>query len=874
MLPPKAPSTQLADVVEVEFGAQYQSTGMGLRVHPATENGIGALFVFSYFASPVQVVSLPPCRYQIDAIGDVNVRSWRFDEIKARVLTCPVFPVVVRFVRNPTFYTLHYLDRPLNIQIAERHPLGRVEIVEYLHPLKTSDSVPNRFCGSHFIHSVNGQTFTNTSTGSAALVDAIRRGALPMELGVEVVQTKESLSAQQLLIEAYRDQPNVSRRSTSTVHTLAAFPTVINASSPPDSIVYPRAPAVSTKRPAKRPRATPALPTKTSDPATKKAKPIENEPTTIVLDDSDDDSPTIDPTPTATVAPVVRSTRSTRADPLGADKVVATPFGIGLILNSPIVAQAPIATSLAWSAVQASSGAATRAAVALPGVFIVQLPYGIGYFQRSALTPIDDKVQCTYFKQRAKGWVVLTYGDTARLVGQRLLNDSVIEFYLSYLIDTLPWHVVERTYMCSSFLFGQYLINKKQAKKGNAASSIEQAYASVARWTKTVDIFQTKYLVVPINEDGHWSVAIVCNLYRFASTSQCRCAVDPMAAKPTVPTNSLLHVSKRPAKPSASARSLLPKRTKVVHVSTKAPTNTLAQATTSGLFIPHPPASRHSDAGGMDAQLVLAANDARTTLADSMPPTQQRITDEPSTELEVHNVAVPAIRQSEAPAPKEAAVARRAPPDTSASCVVTCSMDEEDSCTTKQTLVADASETPEAPTAPKAFTPIPDPALPDRRARCTTCGLERNLDQDENHRPCVVFLDSLKAHRTGRVSYFLREYLQMEWRARKAPTCGVMAFNAANLPAICPPEIPRQANYTDCGVFVLHYVELFLTSPPLVSTAFVATKGADSQNVLTAQWFPPQVIRKKRVAIRCLIERLARDGAAPPLILDTREENR
>ncbi|RHY26055.1 hypothetical protein DYB32_007903 [Aphanomyces invadans] len=431
MLPPKAPSTQLADVVEVEFGAQYQSTGMGLRVHPATENGIGALFVFSYFASPVQVVSLPPCRYQIDAIGDVNVRSWRFDEIKARVLTCP-------------------------------------------------------------------------------------------ELGVEVVQTKESLSAQQLLIEAYRDQPNVSRRRTSTVHALAAFPTVINASSPPDSIVYPRAPAVSTKRPAKRPRATPALQTKTSDPATKKAKPIENEPTTIVLDDSDDDSPTIDPTPTATVAPVVRSTRSTRADPLGADKVVATPFGIGLILNSPIVAQAPIATSLAWSAVQASSGAATRAVVALPGVCIVQLAYGIGYFQRSALTPIDDKVQCTYFKQRAKGWVVLTYGDTARLVGQRLLNDSVIEFYLrysgvcvgecdgtlmtstaccSYLIDTLPWQVVERTYMCSSFLFGQYLINKKQAKKGNAASSIEQAYASVARWTKTVDIFQTKYLVVPINEE-------------------------------------------------------------------------------------------------------------------------------------------------------------------------------------------------------------------------------------------------------------------------------------------------------------------------------------------------------------------------------------
>jgi hypothetical protein len=37
-------------------------------------------------------------------------------------------------------------------------------------------------------------------------------------------------------------------------------------------------------------------------------------------------------------------------------------------------------------------------------------------------------------------------------------------------------------------------------------------YASVEKWTRAIDLFEFDYIVVPINESAHWYVAIICNL--------------------------------------------------------------------------------------------------------------------------------------------------------------------------------------------------------------------------------------------------------------------------------------------------------------------------------------------------------------------------
>ena len=51
-------------------------------------------------------------------------------------------------------------------------------------------------------------------------------------------------------------------------------------------------------------------------------------------------------------------------------------------------------------------------------------------------------------------------------------------------------------------------------------------------------------------------------------------------------------------------------------------------------------------------------------------------------------------------------------------------------------------------------------------------------------------------------------YLQVEWDVKKAATLGERALDKENFPG-CSPRCPQQLNFSDCGVFVLHYVESF-----------------------------------------------------------------
>jgi Ulp1 family protease len=38
----------------------------------------------------------------------------------------------------------------------------------------------------------------------------------------------------------------------------------------------------------------------------------------------------------------------------------------------------------------------------------------------------------------------------------------------------------------------------------------QQRYARVKNWTKNVDIFAHDYILIPIHDTAHWSLAIVC----------------------------------------------------------------------------------------------------------------------------------------------------------------------------------------------------------------------------------------------------------------------------------------------------------------------------------------------------------------------------
>lgn len=76
-----------------------------------------------------------------------------------------------------------------------------------------------------------------------------------------------------------------------------------------------------------------------------------------------------------------------------------------------------------------------------------------------------------------------------------------------------------------------------------------------------------------------------------------------------------------------------------------------------------------------------------------------------------------------------------------------------------------------------------------------------------NFRPCILIFDSLAGASRSRVVATLRDYLSCEYKAK----LGVdKVFNKDVIKGACP-KVPQQTNFTDCGLYLLQYVESFFT---------------------------------------------------------------
>lgn len=107
-------------------------------------------------------------------------------------------------------------------------------------------------------------------------------------------------------------------------------------------------------------------------------------------------------------------------------------------------------------------------------------------------------------------------------------------------------------------------------------------------------------------------------------------------------------------------------------------------------------------------------------------------------------------------------------------------------------------------------------------------------------RPCLLIMDSLKTSMHNNVCRLLREYLQEEWLVRRGKRRVFSHMTSSHC------RVPQQDNSSDCGVFLLHYVEMFLKNPIVHFELPPHLEG----------WFRRQQVRVKREQIRQLIMRL------------------
>ena len=95
--------------------------------------------------------------------------------------------------------------------------------------------------------------------------------------------------------------------------------------------------------------------------------------------------------------------------------------------------------------------------------------------------------------KQARGNIAVRESDYFRLNDGEYLNDTVVDFYLRYLIETIPTKY-------SFYAFTSFFYN----------SLVEGGYEKVSKWTKNVDLFEYTHWFIPVVENEHWNLAVVC----------------------------------------------------------------------------------------------------------------------------------------------------------------------------------------------------------------------------------------------------------------------------------------------------------------------------------------------------------------------------
>uniref|UniRef100_A0AAX7SZ62 Sentrin-specific protease 6 n=1 Tax=Astatotilapia calliptera TaxID=8154 RepID=A0AAX7SZ62_ASTCA len=108
--------------------------------------------------------------------------------------------------------------------------------------------------------------------------------------------------------------------------------------------------------------------------------------------------------------------------------------------------------------------------------------------------------------------------------------------------------------------------------------------------------------------------------------------------------------------------------------------------------------------------------------------------------------------------------------------------------------------------------------------------------------PCILIMDSLRGPARSTVVKTLREYLEVEWEVRK----GTQRSFGKDVMKGSSPRVPQQDNFSDCGVYILQYVESFFENP--IPSFHLP------MNLL--EWFPQQRMKTKREEIKELIRKI------------------
>ncbi|XP_048209625.1 sentrin-specific protease 6 isoform X8 [Perognathus longimembris pacificus] len=430
--------------------------------------------------------------------------------------------------------------------------------------------------------------------------------------------------------------------------------------------------------------------------------------------------------------------------------------------------------------------------------------------------PIEKLI--VYPPPPAKGGISVTNEDLHCLSEGEFLNDVIIDFYLKYLVlEKLKKEDAERIHIFSSFFYKRLNQRERRNHETSNLSIQQKRHGRVKTWTRHVDIFEKDFIFVPLNEAAHWFLAVVCfpglekpkyepnPHYRESATIHKSSPVDDSCVSSPLTSEMDSGSQNSPAKPVI--KKMLNKK--------------------------HCLAGTDSSAGHGESEPCYRRNIGSvkcTVKKKNHTPSES----EDANKGEAASQKVVDRSQSENGLQDECLSSGHHPDGLSKIRLNYGDQSAEGAKMLEDGLI-DFSEDQDNQ----------DDSSDDGFLADDNCNSEIgqwHLKPTLCKQPCILLMDSLRGPSRSNVVKILREYLEVEWEVKK----GSKRSFSKDVMKGSNPKVPQQNNFSDCGVYILQYVESFFENPILNFEL--------PMNLLN--WFPPPRMRTKREEIRNIILKL------------------
>ncbi|NWZ44698.1 SENP6 protease, partial [Brachypodius atriceps] len=429
--------------------------------------------------------------------------------------------------------------------------------------------------------------------------------------------------------------------------------------------------------------------------------------------------------------------------------------------------------------------------------------------------PIEKLI--VYPPSPAKGGISVTNEDLHCLNEGEFLNDVIIDFYLKYLVlEKLKKEDADRIHVFSSFFYKR--LNQRERRNIHETSNLsiqQKRHGRVKTWTRHVDIFEKDFIFVPLNEAAHWFLAVIC---------------FPGLEKPKYEPNPHYHENAAvPMKSSSSdgessTPSPLPNELDAQNSPSKSTAKkTFTKKYNTALIDPNTETEdseslccRRSPCRGKSAFKKLNQIDSDVeepnTVESACHKLDHRTLDENGIqgEFTAASQSIDGLHKIRLSYSEDSADGNKLNEDE----LIDFSEDQDNQ--------EDSSD---------------DGGLVDDN--CSSEMGQWYLKPTICKQPCILLMDSLRGPSRSNVVKTLREYLEVEWEVRK----GSKRSFSKDVMKGSNPKVPQQNNFSDCGVYILQYVESFFENPIL---------SFELPMNLT-DWFPRPRMKTKREEIRQII---------------------